>query len=93
MSLRTLAEKSSDADLLREMVGFEPLPAEILPDLKLPFGDSIALVGVAPSIFGPRPLFVDFGADLDVPAGSGIADRRAGQAAHGNLDLDDAGLV
>ena len=53
------------------------------------FRDGIAPVGAAPSIFGPRPLFVDFGADLDVPAGGGIADRRAGQAAHGSLDLDD----
>ena len=51
------------------------------------FRDGIVPVGATPPIFGPRPLFVDFGADFDVPAGCGIADRRAGQAAHGNLDL------
>jgi hypothetical protein len=53
------------------------------------FRDGIAPVGAAPPIFGPRSLFIDFGADLDVPAGSGISDRRVRQAVHGNLYLDD----
>lgn len=62
------------------------------PQLRLgqtPLGNGIAPVGAAPTIFGPRPRFIDFGPDLDGLTGSGIPDGRAVQTAHGNLDFDE----
>jgi hypothetical protein len=62
------------------------------PQLRLaqpPFRHSIAPLGAAPTIFDPRPRFIDFGPDLDGLTGNGIPDGRADQAAHGNLDLDE----
>ena len=54
-----------------------------------PFRHGIAPVGIPPTIFGPCPGFVYGGPDLDGLTGGGIPDGRAGQAAHGNFDLDE----
>jgi hypothetical protein len=62
------------------------------PQLRLaepPFGNGISPIGMSAPILLPRAWFIDFRTNLDRRACHGIAEGRAGQAAHSDLDLDE----
>lgn len=59
---------------------------------ELPLGDGIAPVGMALAVLVPRRRFVEFGLDFRRTAGRGIAQRRPGQAANGDLDRGAAAM-